>query len=190
MRRIVAAGAPAALGACAGLLAGAVRGRFASRPAQLMEAVNALVDAMPGDPSLAPKDQFGRPRGASPEAGFVADLIGVVDAVDDALARRAASHMLAWPRHYGLDDILVPALQRRIEACGAGGGTAFDLVRATCLAHLTSRAAEALEAPKDWSRPNDVACKCAHCAALGRFLADPERPAWSSQGRGACPRSC
>lgn len=179
LRRIVAAGAVATLGACGGLLAGAVRGRFASRPAQLMGAVNALVDAMPGDPSLAPKDQFGRPRGASPEAGFVADLVGVVDAVDDVLARRAASHMLAWPRHYGLDNILVPALQRPIEAGKAGGGTALELLRAACLAHLTSRAAEALEAPKDWSRPNDIACKCGHCAALGRFLADPERPVWN-----------
>ena len=179
LRCIVAASASATLGACAGLLAGAIRGPFASTPAQLMEAVNTLVDAMPGDPSLVPKDQFGRPRGTSPEVGFVADLIGVVDAVDDALARRAASHMLAWPRHYGLDDILVPALQRRIEVCGAGGGTAFELVRAACLAHLRGRAAEALEAPKDWSRPNDVACKCQHCAALGRFLADPERPVWN-----------
>lgn len=184
LRRIAAAGAVATLGACGGLLAGAVRGRFASKPAQLTEAVNALVDAMPGDPSLAPKDQFGRPREASPEAGFVADLVGVVDAVDDALARRAASHLLAWPRHYGLDKVLVPALQRLVEAGRAGGGTAFELLRAACLAHLTGRAAEALEAPKDWSRPNDIACKCGHCAELGRFLSDPQRPTWSLKAAG------
>jgi hypothetical protein len=179
LRRIVAAGAVATLGACGGLLAAAVRGGFASRRAQLTEAVNALAEAMPGDPSLALKDQFGRPRGASPEAGFVADLIGVVDAVDEALARRAASHMLAWPRHYDLDNVLVPALRRLIETGKAGGGTAFELVRAACLVHLRGRAAEALEAPKDWRRPNDLACKCQPCATFARFLEDPERPVWN-----------
>jgi hypothetical protein len=36
-----------------------------------------------------------------------------------------------------------------------------------------------LEAPRDWSRANDIACRCARCADLGRFLADPVRKAWT-----------
>jgi hypothetical protein len=179
LRRVVASSAVSALGACGALLAGAVRARFASKPARLVDAVKALVEALPGDPSLAPKDQFGQPRGSSPDAGLVVDLVGVLDVVDGSLARRTASHILAWPGHYGLDKVLVPAMRRLIEAGVAADGEAFEPLHTVCLAHLKSRAAEPLEAPMDWSRASDLGCKCVHCTALGRFLEAPERPAWS-----------
>jgi len=179
LRRIVAASAVSTLGACSALLAGAIRSRFASKPAKLVDAVAALVEALPGDPSLAPKDQFGRPKGVSADAVVIVDLVGVLDAVDGSLARRTANHLLAWPKHYDLDKVLVPAACRLIESDIATGGEAFEILHAACLAHLKSRVAEALEAPRDWSRPSGISCKCEHCSALGRFLVDPSRPTWS-----------
>jgi predicted 2-oxoglutarate/Fe(II)-dependent dioxygenase YbiX len=180
LRRIVAASAVSALGACSALLAGAVRSRFASKkPAKLVDAVAALVEALPGDPSLAPKDQFGRPKGVRADAGVIVDLVGVLDAVDGSLARRTANHLLAWPTHYHLDKVLVPAACRLIESGMATEGEVFEILHAACLAHLKSRVAEPLEAPRDWSRPSDISCKCEHCSALGRFLEDLSRPTWS-----------
>lgn len=179
LQRIVAASAAAAPGACAGLLASAVRSRFTSEPGKLIDAAATLVEALPGDPAGAPKDQFGRPERVSVDADLVADLVAMLDVVDGALARRAASHMLAWPRRYGLDKVLVPAVRRLIESGAEADGEGLAIVRAACLAHLKSRAAEPLEAPKDWSRESNVGCKCEHCAALARFLAGSQAQTWS-----------
>jgi predicted 2-oxoglutarate/Fe(II)-dependent dioxygenase YbiX len=179
LQNILASGAIEAFGACSALLAGAVKSSFASRPAMLLEAAEALVEALPGDPAAAPKDAYGRPLVATVDASAVADLAVALDAVDGALAQRAAHHMLAWPSHFSLDDALVPALRGLIEAGVAAGGAAFDTLHAACLAHLKGRAAEPLEAPKDWSRASGVGCKCVHCTALSRFLAGAANPSWS-----------
>ena len=102
-----------------------------------------------------------------------------LDAIDGALAQRAAHHMLAWPRHFALDDVLVAAALHLINTGKVPGGPAFDTLHAACLAHLKARAAEPLEPPKDWTRASNVGCKCQHCAALSRFLASPTEPTWS-----------
>jgi len=72
----------------------------------------------------------------------------------------------------------VPLL-RLAEAGVAADGEASRALHAACLAHLKSRAAEPLEAPKDWSRAADLGCTCVHCTALGRFLANAASPTWS-----------
>ena len=176
---IMASNAVPALSACSALLAGAVRARLAPKPAQLRKAGEALVEALPGDPALAPKDTWGRPQQATAETGGVADLVVALDAIDGALAQRAAHHMLAWPKPFDLDSVMVPAACRLVEARKAAGGPAFDTLHGACLAHLKARAAEPLEPPKDWSRPSAVGCKCEHCTALSRFLASPDKPIWS-----------
>jgi hypothetical protein len=51
-------------------------------------------------------------------------------------------------------------------------------LHAACLAHLQARAAEPLEAPKDWTRGSDMRCTCEHCRAVGRFLASPSTETW------------
>jgi predicted 2-oxoglutarate/Fe(II)-dependent dioxygenase YbiX len=177
--RIIASGAVSTLSACSALLAESVRARLVSKPAQLLKVAEALVEALPGDPALAPKDTWGRPHQATVETGAVADLAVGLDAIDAALAQRAAHHMLAWPRHFGLDNVLVPAVCRLIDSGKSAGGPAFDTLHSACLAHLKARAAEPLEPPKDWSRPSTVGCKCEHCTAFSRFLASPEKPTWS-----------
>jgi hypothetical protein len=44
---------------------------------------------------------------------------------------------------------------------------------------LRARAAEPLEAPKDWRRAANLGCRCADCTALGKFLADPQQSTWT-----------
>ena len=100
LQRIVAAGAVAALGACGALVADALKGAFAKKPARLIGAATVIIEALPGDPASAPKDQWGRPRVSRPDAAFVAAFASAVDRIDEALARRAAAHMLAWPQHF------------------------------------------------------------------------------------------
>ena len=105
-------------------------------------------------------------------------LLAITDGIDAALAMRAASHVLAWPKHFGLDGIVVPAVKRLLQA-NERRGPALDVLHSACVAHLKQRIAEPLEAPRDWTRPSQLGCKCQHCAELSRFLADPSREDWT-----------
>jgi predicted 2-oxoglutarate/Fe(II)-dependent dioxygenase YbiX len=180
LQTIVAANAIDALGGCGALLAGALKGPFAKQPAKLIGAVQTLLDALPGDPASAPKDQWGRPKASRVDAAFVVDIAGVVDGVDGALAERAAAHLMAWPLHFDLDTVLVPASKQLLDSQRIGvSGPASKALHAASVAHLQSRIAETLEPPKDWSRPSRLGCQCAHCADLAKFLADPARESWT-----------
>ena len=178
LQKIVASNAVDALGSCGALLATASKGPFATEPVRLFGAAQTLVEHLPGDPASAPKDQWGRSRGLKLDATFVADMAGVLDRVDAGLASRTAAHILAWPRHFGMDRILVPAvkllLQRQHQS-----GTAFDALRTACITHLDTRIAQPLEAPQNWGRPSAIGCKCQHCTGLSEFLADPVRDTWT-----------
>jgi hypothetical protein len=57
-------------------------------------------------------------------------------------------------------------------------GTAVQRLRIACLGHLRARVAEPLEAPRDWRRASNFACRCPHCGELSSFLADSERKTW------------
>ncbi len=107
LEKIVASNTVDALGSCGASLATALQGPFANKPALLFGAAQALAGHLPGDPASAPKDQWGRSRGSKPDATFVADMAGVVDRVDAGLASRTAAPILAWPRHFELDRVLV-----------------------------------------------------------------------------------
>ena len=178
LRKIVVTNGLEALGSCCALLAGALDGNFANKPKLLLAAAQTLVSHLPGDPAAAPKDQWDRPRVATSDALCVADLVAVVDRVDAGLAKRAAAHSLAWPRHFGLDHVLVPAVKSLLQS-KRPGGTAFDTLQAACVAHLKARIAEPLQAPQDWTRPSRIGCTCPHCNDLAKFLADPGRERWT-----------
>ena len=111
--------------------------------------------------------------------GFVADLLTALAAIDEAQAARAVDHMAAWPNAYGFDAVLIPDMLQLAKSGAAQDSAAVQRLRNACLAHLRGRAAELLEPPKDWRRNSEVGCKCTHCTALSRFLADPERPTWT-----------
>jgi predicted 2-oxoglutarate/Fe(II)-dependent dioxygenase YbiX len=178
LRKIVVTNVLEALGSCCALLAGAVDGNFVKKPKLLLVAAEALVSRLPGDPATAPKDQWDRPRIATADAACVASLVAVVDRVDAGIAKDAAVHILAWPKHFGPDDVLVPAVIKLLPV-RRSSATAFDALHAACVAHLEARIAEPLEAPQDWTRPSRIGCNCQHCADLSKFLADPGRETWT-----------
>jgi hypothetical protein len=167
-----------ALASCCALLHSAIAGPFADNPKHLAAAARSLITSLPGDPALAPVDHWGRRR-ATPGANVVVDVVRIAEAVDAELAKRLAEHLLAWPKTYGLDRALVPAVKRLLEGGARQSGAAMMCLHAACLAHLEARAAEPLEAPRDWSRASNVLCSCEHCAALSRFLASTTSETWT-----------
>ena len=178
LKAIVAAHGVDALGACAALLSGALKGTFATNPNLLLPAAETLVASLPGDPKTAPKDQWGRPRIARLECADLVDLIAITEGTDAALAKRAASHVLAWPKHFGLDRIVIPAVKHLLQA-KEHGGPAFEALHNACVGRLKQRIAEPLEAPRDWARSARLGCECQHCTELSRFLADPTLEGWT-----------
>jgi predicted 2-oxoglutarate/Fe(II)-dependent dioxygenase YbiX len=178
LRKVVEANGLEALGSCCALLAVALDGNFAKSPKLLLASGQALLNQLPGDPAAAPKDQWDRPRVANADATCVADLVGMIDRIDAGLATRTADHILAWPRHFDHDHIVVPAIKKLLTS-RRPSGTAFDALHAACVAHLQSRISEPLEAPQDWTRPSGIGCTCQYCADLTKFLADPDRESWT-----------
>ena len=179
IERIVAGNAGPALGACGDLLARcAAVARDADRTVDFRPAAKALVEALPGDPARTPQpDSWRRPPLVEP--GFVVDLLTALGQLDAALADRAADHILAWPKTYGLDPVLVPAALALTERAASRDGAAVRRLRAACLAHLRARIAEPLEPPRDWTRASTLPCRCPHCSDLSRFLADPDHKTWA-----------
>ncbi len=174
IERIVAGTAAASFGPCANLLVRAANAWPDHRLSDLMSAAVRLIEALPGDPArAAPRPSW--QDSPKVDASFVVDLMTGLCAVDTALAQRAADHLLAWPKTYGLDAVLVPATRTLLKTAGPSCMAAVGTLRTACLLHLRSRIAEPLAPPTDWARPSALACRCPRCGELARFLADPGR---------------
>ena len=85
---------------------------------QLPGAARALLDAMPGDPAR-PKSPADAWRRELADAGVIHDTLRALapagQAGLSALADQAVTHWLAWPKTYGMDAVIVPALRRLAE---------------------------------------------------------------------------
>ena len=179
IERIVVGTATTALGASADLLVRAAAAWGPERAATLVGAATRLVEALPGDPAArpAPREPSQRPSRVDP--GIVIDLLTGLSLIDPTLAERSVDHILAWPKTYNLDAVLIPAARTLVSAGTIQGMAAIDRLQAACVAHLRARIAEPLSPPTDSQRVSTLPCHCHHCADLARFLADPERQTWA-----------
>ncbi|RWK27966.1 2OG-Fe(II) oxygenase [Mesorhizobium sp.] len=173
---IVRRNAAAHLGACADLLMRCVAAPTGS-VGDAAKIGAALIDVMPGDPAKRAKlDPWTRPASVRP--GFVVDLLTATSKIDAGLAARAIEHLLAWPRTYTPDAVLVPAALAFAKRVESMAWPAIGRLREAALDHLRGRIALPLEAPRDWSRSNPLKCTCDDCRALGAFLIDPHQQQW------------
>jgi hypothetical protein len=78
---IVVSHASSALAPCCALLRAAITGPFAAEPGPLAAAASRLVASLPGDPKLAPVDEWGRRRRINAGSGVVADLVRTAEAI-------------------------------------------------------------------------------------------------------------
>ncbi len=174
--RIVGRNAPAHLSACGDLLLRSVSAPMGGMD-DLARIGAALIDAMPGDPTRREEiDPWMRPRSVSP--GFVVDLLTATSRIDAGLAARATERLLAWPKTYGPDDVLVPAALALAKLAESKSWPAAARLLEASLDHLRRRIALPLEAPRDWTRANPLECPCADCRALGAFLVQPDQQQW------------
>ena len=104
--------------------------------------------------------------------GFVVDVLTATSRIDAGLAARAIEHLLAWPKTYKPDAVLVPAALAFAKLVETTAWPAVGRLREASLDHLRRRIALPLEAPRDWSRTNPLKCTCGDCRGLGAFLVD------------------
>jgi hypothetical protein len=182
LRAAVQANADLHIGGCADLLA-----RASAVPAwrsALRDAATALLDAMPGGPAR-PQRQADAWRRERADAAVVHDALRALVHIDAALADRAVSHWLAWPKTYSLDTVVVPALRRLAKRPAVLHRPAGQHLRAAALAHLQARVALDLAPPGDWQRDAQVDCRCEHCQSLSRFLQSASQDVWRFKAREA-----
>ncbi|MBP6816854.1 MAG: 2OG-Fe(II) oxygenase, partial [Burkholderiaceae bacterium] len=174
------------IGGCADLLARAAA--VSAWRGQLVGAAQALLDAMPGDPARpqSPADAWRRERA---DAGVVHDTLRTLAPAGhaglSALADQAVTHWLAWPKTYGMDAVIVPALRRLAERPALLNRPACLRLRAAALDHLRARCSLDLAPPADWRREARLSCRCEHCLALSRFLQSADQEAWRFKAREA-----
>jgi hypothetical protein len=179
IEQIIAGTAANSLAACGDLLARRIESAVPADRVEFAGAAARVVEALPGDPSRDrdPLRPSWKRAGAVP-SDFVADLLSAVTAVNDDLAQRTADHILAWPKTYDFDNVLVPAL-RQLAGSATAHAPAVKRLGMASVEHLHQRIAEPLIAPEDWTRASKVGCQCRHCGELSRFLADPARQTWT-----------
>jgi hypothetical protein len=175
--RIVRRNAAVHLGSCGDLLLRWVTA-LADSARDAMPVGTALIDSLPGDPANKPdqRDRWTRP--AKPRPRFVVDLLTATTRIDAGLAMRAIEHVLSWPKTYALDGVVVPAALALAKEKESTAWPAAGRLRKAALDHLQARIALPLDAPRDWTRPNPITCRCADCRQLGAFLLDPDRQQW------------
>ena len=178
IEHIVAGTAITVLGANADLLARAAATLGPGRAATLAGAATQLVEALPGDPAArtALPEPWQRPSRVDPR--LVIDLLTGLSLIDPILAERSVDYILAWPKSYDRDAVLIPAARILVGADVTQATAAIERLQTACVAHLRARIAEPLSPPVDWQRASTLPCHCQHCAELVRFLADPERQTW------------
>ena len=174
--RIIKRNAPANPSACGDLLLRCVLAP-AGTTGDLEQIGAALIDALPSDPTKRVQvDTWTRPTPVKP--GFVVDLLTAMSRLDAELAARALEHLLAWPKTYKPDDVLVPAALAITKLVESRAWPAAGRLREAALDHLRRRIALPLEAPRDWARTNTLKCECGDCRGLGAFLTAPDQQQW------------
>jgi hypothetical protein len=172
--RIVRRNAPAQLSACGDLLRSCVA---AGAVGDLGQIGGALIDALPVAPKRSEEvGTWTRPTPVRPD--FAVDLLTATSRIDAGLAARAIEHLLAWPKTYKLDDVLVPAALAFAKLVESKAWPAAGRLREASLDHLRKRIALPLEAPRDWARVNPLKCTCGDCRGLGAFLVAPGEQQW------------
>ncbi|MDZ5455332.1 2OG-Fe(II) oxygenase [Azohydromonas lata] len=180
IERIVRANAAKDPGACADLLARGAAAPPPGRPARdLVAAARALLDALPGHPARAPQppaNAWWRRQEISSD--LIVDLVTALERIDATLAEQAVDHLLAWPKTYGLDAVILPAVRHLTSQAATRDTPGVQRLRAACVQHLRARTAEPLEPPTNWARAARLNCRCAHCTELAGFLRNPDEPSW------------
>jgi len=179
IEKIVVRNAHHVPGACANLL-GRCCAEMPDALAQLYPAATALVETLLGERVATDFDASDRWRRAAPiDTALLVDLLTALCDLDaTALGMRMVEHALSTQKSFPMDAVLVPAAVRLTDQLQTREWAPVARLHAACVHHLQTRCAQPLAPPPDFTRPSKIACQCASCAELSRFLAASDRRVW------------
>jgi predicted 2-oxoglutarate/Fe(II)-dependent dioxygenase YbiX len=179
IEKIVVRNAHRVPGACTNLLARSCA-ELPEALARLYPAATALIETLLGERAARnpdPCDYWGPP--IPTDANLLADLFIALCYLDaNTLSNRVIEHALSSHKSFPMDKVLVPATLVLTERMQTRDWAPVLRLRAACVRHLQTRCAEPLAPPADFARASTIACQCASCAELRRFLAAPDRSVW------------
>lgn len=177
LQRIISSNARRMPTACSDLLTRCAAVPTLEGKLDLAASIRLILDALPDDAVYAAQPYF-RQRYSLVSPDFVVAILHTMNRVDAELAQRAVVQMLASPKTYDFDTVLVPAALVLSQQAADREQPASQHLFNACRTHLGARIAQDLQPPANWSRASTLQCHCGHCAELSRFLADPEREIW------------
>jgi hypothetical protein len=179
IEKIVVRNAHHVPGACANLLARCCT-EMPDALARLYPAATALVEILLGERAATVCTLSDAWRPTVPiDAALLVDLLTALSDLDaTALSMRVTEHALSSRKSFPMDAVLVPAALRLTERMQTREWAAVARLHAACVHHLQARCAQPLAPPPDFTRASIIACKCASCAELSRFLAASDRRVW------------
>lgn len=141
----------------------------------------ALVDALPGLAARPEHSDFGwalQYDETAADADSCHRLLGVLERLANGERHAAAvAALIAQPQVFDPGRVLVPALQA-LCAGAERGGIDRDAQRLRlwrhCCAFLLARSEMPPAAPRDWSQPTALACRCEDCQELRVFAQHPQ----------------
>ncbi len=106
---------------------------------------------------------------------FIIEALRGLSRQDDAQAQQATAHLVAHAalEERFVDDRLLPALLELEQDVLAH--PAYQALREQIIGMLEARVSAPLDPPADMRRALPIKCKCADCAALRAFMADPKQ---------------
>jgi hypothetical protein len=116
-------------------------------------------------------------RARQAREGVIESLTRTLAAVGEGeLLGRFLSHALSDQEHYGLHQVLIPAVKKMY-----GWATKDPVIVHTrqqilrdCIAELDRLTEKPVEEPRDWAQDITLRCNCVDCRQLQQFLRDPQ----------------
>ena len=147
----------------------------------LRRLAGALVDALPGLAARPSRSDLGwvlQYDETADDADSCHRLLAVLERLASEEHHAAAvTTLIAQPQVFDPGRVLVPALQT-LCAAAERGGIDSDAQRLRlwrhCCAFLLARSEMPPVAPRDWSQPAALDCRCEDCRALQAFALDPQ----------------
>ncbi len=164
--------------ACTSLLMSLCHNHAQEDRRQLNAAAQSLFAALPGDPDRFPDWPAWKHERLDLSSHEMADVIAVFSMIDTELAEKTLDYMLAWPKLYKMEQVLLPIALHLCAAVLDCESSAIARLRQLVIAYLQTKLAEKLAAPTDWSREHALKCSCKDCHELSLFLKNPGQEQW------------
>lgn len=150
----------------------------AGKRQQLSVSAKILLTALLEDSKYFAGQPIWQQQRAALNESDVVDIIVSFSLINTEIAEEVLDYILARPKIYDIDRILLPAALQITAATVSNELPAIVHLRQIVITHLQTRLDKLLQPPADWTRDNTNTCSCKDCDALNQFLMNSSQSQW------------